>query len=83
MRLVSASKWYPPPADHDGHHVDRVYRLRLVAFVPLRDGRRRVVAVVERSDFEGELGTMLRRGLVVFAASLLLALFQGPSSRAA
>ncbi|TMB10946.1 MAG: HAMP domain-containing protein [Deltaproteobacteria bacterium] len=77
MRLVSASKWYPPPADHDGHHVDRVYRLRLVAFVPLRDGRRRVVAVVERSDFEGELGTMLRRGLVVFAASLLLALFQG------
>src|SRR5438552_2296606 len=43
----------------------------------LVDRRRRVVAVVDRSDFEGELGTMLRRGLVVFAASLLLALFQG------
>src|SRR5262249_45614247 len=60
----------------DGYEVDRIYPPRVVAFAPLRDGRRRVVAVVERSDFESELASMLRRGLVVFTASLLLALFQ-------
>ena len=60
----------------DGYEVDRIYHPRVIAFAPLRDRRRRVVAVVERSDFESELGAMLRSGLVVFTASLLLALFQ-------
>src|SRR5213079_2732271 len=58
----------------DGIAVDRVYTPRIVAFAPLGDGGERIVAVVYRGDFEGELDTMLHRGLVVFLASLVLAL---------
>jgi len=61
----------------DGIAVDRVYTPRIVAFAPLGDGGERIVAVVYRGDFEGELDTMLHRGLVVFLASLVLALAQG------
>src|SRR5207249_8617785 len=61
----------------DGIAVDRVYTPRIVAFAPLGDGGERIVAVVYRGDFEGELDTMLHRGLVVFLVSLVLALAQG------
>src|SRR5256712_10680095 len=61
----------------DGIAVDRVYAPRIVAFAPLGDGGERIVAVVYRHDFEGELDSMLHRGLVVFLASLVLALAQG------
>ena len=60
-----------------GVAVDRVYTPRIVAFVPLGDGGERILAVVYRGDFEGELDAMLHRGLVVFLASLVLALAQG------
>jgi signal transduction histidine kinase len=59
-----------------GYHVDRVGRQRLVASVA-PDAGRRVVAIAERREFEEELAGMLRRGLVLFVASLLLALVQG------
>jgi signal transduction histidine kinase len=61
---------------HDGHLVDRVYTPRVVAFAPLTAGRH-LVAVVDRREFGGDLDSMLRRGLVVFVASLLLAALQG------
>ncbi|HUE30583.1 MAG TPA: ATP-binding protein [Verrucomicrobiae bacterium] len=61
----------------DGVAVDRVYTPRIVAFAPLGDSGERIVAVVYRSDFADELDTMLHRGLVVFLASLVLALAQG------
>src|SRR5262249_28341647 len=38
---------------------------------------RSLVAVVDRRELGGELDAMLRRGLVVFVASLLLAALQG------
>jgi HAMP domain-containing protein len=60
----------------DGHLVDRVYTPRVVAFAPLAAGRH-LVAVVDRREFGSDLDAMLRRGLVVFAASLLLAGLQG------
>ncbi len=60
-----------------GVAVDRVYTSRVIAFAPLGDGGERIVAVVYRHDFEGELDSMLHRGLVVFLASLVLALAQG------
>jgi signal transduction histidine kinase len=61
----------------DGHLVDRVYTPRVVAFAPLGSARRRLVAVVDRREFGSDLDAMLRRGLVVFVASLLLAALQG------
>ncbi len=60
-----------------GVAVDRVYTPRVIAFAPLGDGGERIVAVVYRHDFEAELDSMLHRGLVVFLASLVLALAQG------
>src|SRR5207245_8566567 len=54
-----------------------VYTPRVTAFAPLGDGGERIVAVAYRHDFEGELDSMLHRGLVVFLASLVLALAQG------
>lgn len=60
----------------DGHLVDRVYTPRIVAFAPLASGRH-LVAVVDRREFGADLDVMLRRGLVVFVASLLLAALQG------
>ena len=60
----------------EGALVDRVYAPRVVAFTPA-GADERIVAVAYRRDFEGELDTMLRRGGVVFVASLLLALAQG------
>src|SRR5256712_2959519 len=61
----------------EGVVVDRMYPPRIIAFAPLGDGGERIVAVVYRHDFEGELDSMLHRGLVVFLASLVLALAQG------
>jgi len=60
----------------DGHLVDRVYTPRIVAFAPL-SANRHLVAVVDRREFGSDLDAMLRRGLVVFVASLLLAALQG------
>ncbi|HYY05692.1 MAG TPA: ATP-binding protein, partial [Candidatus Limnocylindria bacterium] len=60
-----------------GVAVDRVYTPRVVAFAPLGAGGERIVAVAYRRDFEGELDVMLHHGLVVFVASLVLALAQG------
>ena len=60
----------------DGHLVDRVYTPRIVAFAPLASNRH-LVAVVDRREFGSDLDAMLRRGLVVFVASLLLAALQG------
>ncbi len=62
--------------DHD-HLVDRVYEPRIAAFARLDDAGRRVVVVVFRHEFASELDSMLRRGSLVFLATLLLALFQG------
>ena len=60
-----------------GHLVDRVYDPRIIAFAPLGESRLRVVAVVYRREFSGELDRMLRRGGVVFVMALFLALSQG------
>lgn len=57
--------------------VDRVYDPRIVAFAPVAGSPRRVVAVVYRHQFAGELDSMLRRGGVVAVLTLLLALSQG------
>jgi signal transduction histidine kinase len=59
------------------HLVDRVFAPRIVAFTPDADGTRRVVAVAYRQEFAVELDRMLRRGSLVFAMGLLLALTQG------
>ena len=61
----------------EGVAVDRMYTPRIIAFTPLGVGGERIVAVAYRHDFEGELDSMLHRGLVVFLASLVLALAQG------
>ncbi len=61
----------------EGVVVDRMYTPRIIAFTPLGAGGERIVAVAYRHDFEGELDSMLHRGLVVFLASLVLALAQG------
>lgn len=61
----------------NGHLVDRVYTPRIVAYAPLGDTGRHLVAVVDRREFGQDLDAMLRRGLVVFVASLLLAALQG------
>jgi signal transduction histidine kinase len=61
----------------DGHLVDRVYTPRIVAFAPLGPAGQHLVAVVDRREFGADLDAMLRRGLVVFVASLLLAALQG------
>ncbi len=61
----------------DGHLVDRVYTPRIVAFAPLAASGQHLVAVVDRREFGADLDAMLRRGLVVFVASLLLAALQG------
>ncbi len=60
-----------------GHLVDRVYTPRILAFASLADSSRRVVAVVQRSEFAGELDAMLWRGGLIFVMALLLALLQG------
>jgi signal transduction histidine kinase len=60
-----------------GHVVDRVYTPRVVAFAPIGASGRSLVAVVDRREFGDDLDAMLRRGLVVFVASLLLAALQG------
>ena len=60
-----------------GHLVDRVYTPRIIAFAPLDGTSMQVVAVVQRSDFAGELESMLRRGGFIFAMALLLTLLQG------
>lgn len=59
------------------HLVDRVYDPRIVAFAPLVGSDRRVVTVVYRREFAGELDSMLRRAIVVSVVALLLALSQG------
>ena len=61
----------------DGHLVDRVYTPRIVAFAPIASTGRHLVAVVDRREFGADLDAMLRRGLVVFVASMLLAALQG------
>jgi signal transduction histidine kinase len=61
---------------HDGHLVDRVYTPRIVAYAKVASNRH-LVAVVDRREFGSDLDAMLRRGLVVFVASLLLAALQG------
>src|SRR5262249_52377839 len=58
------------------HLVDRTYDPRIVAWAPFAPSLR-VVATVYRSDFAGEVGSMLIRGSVVFAMTLVLALIQG------
>ncbi len=63
--------------DPAAHLVDRVYRPRIVAFAPVRDSSRRVVAVVYRGEFEQELESMLWRGGIVCVVTLFLALIQG------
>ncbi len=78
---LDAEGFRPSVADailsaREGTAVDRVYTPRVVAFTPA-GASERIVAVAYRRDFEGELDTMLRRGGVVFVASLLLALAQG------
>lgn len=57
--------------------VDRVYDPRIVAFAPLVGSDRRVVTIVYRREFAGELDSMLRRAIVVSVVALLLALSQG------
>ena len=81
-RLLEAEGFRPSTTDAilsrpEGVVVDRVRTPRIVAFASPGDDGRRVVAVVYRHEFETELDTMLRRGLVVFLASILLALAQG------
>ena len=61
----------------EGHLIDRVYTPRIVAFAPIAASDRHLVAVVDRREFGADLDSMLRRGLVVFVASLLLAALQG------
>jgi len=61
----------------DGHLVDRVYTPRIVSFAPLAGSGQHLVAVVDRREFGADLDSMLRRGLVVFVTSLLLAALQG------
>lgn len=60
-----------------GHLVDRVYAPRIVAFASLPGSTTRVVAIVQRSEFAGELEAMLRRGSIIFGVALLLSLLQG------
>lgn len=60
-----------------GHLVDRVYDPRIVAFASFGDPARRVVTIVQRSEFAGELEAMLVRGGSVFVMALLLTLLQG------
>ena len=57
--------------------VDRVRVQRIVAVARVGGSGRRVVAIVRRADFAAELDGMLRRGAVIFLASLALALVQG------
>ncbi len=61
----------------DRVYVDRVYTPRIVAVAPVGEPELKVVAIVHRREFAGELDGMLWRGGVVFAVSLLLALIQG------
>src|SRR5207245_3673426 len=64
-------------ANRAGHVVDGDYEPRIVAFARIGAGPLRVVTLVHRRDFAGELDSMLRRGEVVFLTTLLLALSQG------
>ncbi len=60
-----------------GHLVDRVYEPRILAFAALEDAPLRMVAVVQRADFAGELEAMLQHGAFIFVMALLLTLLQG------
>jgi signal transduction histidine kinase len=57
--------------------IDRVETPRIVAWATVGDGGLRVVSVVQRSDFEEELGRLLTHGGAVLLLGLALALLQG------
>jgi signal transduction histidine kinase/ActR/RegA family two-component response regulator len=63
-------------AGRSGGHVDRSYVPRIVAVAPVAHEQGRVLAVVQRADFTGDLQAMLVRGSVVFLVALALALLQ-------
>lgn len=64
-------------AGGDAYAVDRVGTPRIVAWATIGDGDLRVVSVVQRSDFEEELGRLLTHGGAVLVLGLALALLQG------
>jgi signal transduction histidine kinase/ActR/RegA family two-component response regulator len=64
-------------AGQKGVRVDRAYAPRIVAFAPVPDGAARVVGIAQRSEFAGELARMRRRGGLVVALALAIALLQG------
>jgi signal transduction histidine kinase len=64
-------------AGDQGHLVDRAHAPRIIAFATVAGSPLRVVAIVRRAEFAGELDAMLLRGGVVFGMALFLALLQG------
>jgi signal transduction histidine kinase len=63
-------------AGRGGGHIDRSHVPRIVAMAPIAHDGTRVLAVVQRADFTGDLQPMLVRGSVVFLVALALALLQ-------